>query len=67
MITVAGTDKSIAAMTDNELSAIIAHCTHTIKRRRYSNAAHLSYLQSRVDDCRLEIAARRDLYLHRPA
>lgn len=58
MITVAGTDKGIAEMTDNELSAIIADCTHTIKRRRYSNPAHLSYLQSRVDACRLEMAIR---------
>lgn len=58
MITVAGTDKGIAEMTDDELSAIIANCTHTIKRRRYSNPAHLTYLQTRVEACRLEMAGR---------
>lgn len=58
MITVTGTDKVVAEMSDDELSAIIANCTHTIKRRRYSNRAHLSYLLSRVDACRLEMAGR---------
>lgn len=58
MITVAGADKALSEMTDDELAVIIAACTHTIKRRRYTNSAHLSYLQSRVDACRLEMAGR---------
>lgn len=58
MITVAGTDKSVGEMTDNELSVMIARCTHLINRRRYSNRAHLSYLQARIETCRLELALR---------
>jgi hypothetical protein len=58
MITVAGTDKALSEMTEGELAAIIANCTHTIKRRRYTNEAHLSYLQARVDACRLERVER---------
>lgn len=59
MITVAGTDKALSEMTEDELSAIIANSTHIIKRRRYSNEAHLSYLQSRVEACRVEMAERK--------
>lgn len=59
MITVAGTDKALAEMTDGELAAIIANCNHVIKRRRYSNEAHLNYLQARLSACRLEVAGRR--------
>jgi len=58
MITVTGTDKELAAMSDAELSAIIADHSHTIRRRRYVNTAHLSYLQSRLQACRSEQAAR---------
>jgi hypothetical protein len=59
MITVAGTDKPLSEMTNDELSIIIADCTHTINRRRFSNKAHLHYLQARVESCRLELAIRR--------
>ena len=59
MITMVGADKALAEMTDDELSAIIATATHTIRRHRYSNRAHLSYLQSRVESCKSEMAARR--------
>lgn len=59
MITVAGTDKALPEMTDGELTAIIANCSHVIKRRRYSNEAHLNYLQARLNACRLEMAGRR--------
>lgn len=59
MITVAGTDKRVDEMTDDELSAIIARHTHLIRRRRYSNAAHLNYLQGRVAACQAEMAGRR--------
>lgn len=58
MITVAGTDKSLADMTESELSAIIADHTHRIRLRRYANHAHLHYLEDRVAACRLEIAGR---------
>lgn len=59
MVTVAGTDKALSEMSDNELSAIIANCTHLIKRRRYANGSHLKYLEARLETCRLELALRR--------
>jgi hypothetical protein len=58
MITVTGTDKALAEMSDVELSAIIADHNHIIRRRRYVNKAHLSYLEARLHECRLERAAR---------
>lgn len=58
MITVAGTDKDLADMTDAELSAIIANHTHKIRTHRYVNEAHLNYLQSRLAACQSEIAHR---------
>lgn len=54
MITVAGTEKALAEMSDVELSAIIADHNHTIRQRRYVNGAHLSYLQRRLQECRME-------------
>lgn len=59
MITVAGTDKDVADMTEPELSAIIANHIYKIRSHRYVNEAHLNYLQSRVEACQSEIAHRR--------
>lgn len=58
MITVAGTDKDLADMTESELSAIIANHTYKIRAHRYVNDAHFNYLQARVEACRSEIAHR---------
>lgn len=59
MITVAGTDKALSEMTEDELAVIVANCTHTLKRRRYSNEAHRHYLESRVEACRQEMTGRK--------
>lgn len=59
MITVTGTEKTLAEMNDTELSAIIADHSHTIRRHRYANKAHLNYLQRRLQECQAEQAARR--------
>jgi adenosine/AMP kinase len=59
VITVTGTDKALSEMTSDELSAIIANHRHIIRTHRYSNSSHLSYLESRIEACQLELALRK--------
>ncbi len=54
-----GDDKLLAEMTESELDAIVAENTHAIRSRRYTNGAHLRYLQSRVDRCSDELNQRK--------
>ena len=58
MITVAGADKALSEMSDSELSVIVAADSHTLRRHRWVNKSHRDYLNSRMAQCRAELAMR---------